>query len=269
MIPKIIHYCWFGKNKKPKLVRDCIKSWEIMHPDYRIIEWNEKNFPMDNDFLQHMYKQKKWAFVSDYARLKILYEYGGYYLDTDMFLVKRLDSLEVSENIECILCAEEINLISAGFFGCQKKNNFIYECLTFYHEMINSSNIYLKSIPEIITKEFSEHYSNNLNFKINVIVENLLVLEFNYFYPFPRMLKRDVKNFLKYKRDNTIGIHLWSYSWEEVNEYILIERKKYYSAFKIILKNILSFDSKIVRKYLGNVKGFIIKYAKKLPHIST
>ena len=100
MIPKIIHYCWFGKNKKPKLVRDCIKSWKSLHPDYEIIEWNEKTFPIDNEFLQYMYKNKKWAFVSDYARLKILYEYGGYYLDTDMILVKRLDSLEIDENTE-------------------------------------------------------------------------------------------------------------------------------------------------------------------------
>lgn len=79
MIPKIIHYCWFGKSRKPYLLKKCIKSWKkLERAGYRIIEWNESSCDMEeNPFVKKMYGQKKWAFVSDYFRLKRLYEMGG------------------------------------------------------------------------------------------------------------------------------------------------------------------------------------------------
>ena len=86
MIPKIIHYCWFGGSTKPKLVKDCILSWKIFFPNYEIIEWNEKNSDLNEPFVKAAYNLKKWAFVSDYVRLTKVYEYGGLYLDTDMLI---------------------------------------------------------------------------------------------------------------------------------------------------------------------------------------
>lgn len=93
-IPKIIHYCWFGGNSKSKTIKKCMKSWQIICPDYQIIEWNEDNFDINCcDYVMDAYKLKKWAFVSDYARHKVLFEYGGVYLDTDVELIKPIDDL--------------------------------------------------------------------------------------------------------------------------------------------------------------------------------
>ena len=86
IIPKIIHYCWFGRGKKPDSVEYCVSTWKRFLPDYRIVEWNEDNFPIADacDYVKEAYKSKKWAFVADYVRLVALYEYGGFYFDTDV-----------------------------------------------------------------------------------------------------------------------------------------------------------------------------------------
>ena len=93
IIPKKIHYIWFGGNPKTELILKCIESWKKYMPDYEIIEWNESNFTFDNAYAKEAYENKKYAFVSDYARLKVVYEYGGIYLDTDVELVKSLQPL--------------------------------------------------------------------------------------------------------------------------------------------------------------------------------
>lgn len=93
-IPKIIHYCWFGGGPISEADRKCIESWKKYCPDYKIIEWNEQNFEISaNRYAQQAYEAKKYAFVSDYARLAVVYEYGGIYLDTDVELVRPLDEL--------------------------------------------------------------------------------------------------------------------------------------------------------------------------------
>lgn len=89
MIPKRIHYCWFGNNPKPRLIQKCIASWKRMLPDWEISEWNETNYDVTkNAYIAEAYKQKKWAFVVDYARFDILNQYGGVFLDTDVELLK-------------------------------------------------------------------------------------------------------------------------------------------------------------------------------------
>ena len=94
MIPKIIHYCWFGRNPLPPLAIKCIDSWKKYHPDYEIKEWNEDNFDVDIiPYTSKAYKEKKYAFVSDYARFWILYHYGGLYFDTDVEVIKPLDEI--------------------------------------------------------------------------------------------------------------------------------------------------------------------------------
>lgn len=94
MIPKIIHYCWFGRGEKPKLFYKCYNSWKKLCPDFKIIEWNEDNFDINSApiFVKEAYENRRYAFVSDYARLKIVYENGGIYLDTDVELIKPLES---------------------------------------------------------------------------------------------------------------------------------------------------------------------------------
>lgn len=94
MIPKIIHYCWFGHNPLPELALKCIDSWRKFFPDYEIIEWNENNFDVNIiPYTQQAYEAKKFAFVSDYARFWILYNYGGLYFDTDVEIIKPIDDI--------------------------------------------------------------------------------------------------------------------------------------------------------------------------------
>ena len=93
-IPKIIHYCWVGGNPKPQSVLYCIESWKKFCPDYEIKEWNESNYDFtQNKYMQQAYEAKKWGFVPDYARLDIIYKYGGIYLDTDVEMVRSFDEL--------------------------------------------------------------------------------------------------------------------------------------------------------------------------------
>lgn len=108
LIPKKIHYCWFGKGKIPPFLQKCIESWKIYCPDYEIICWNEENFDIGKyAYIQQAYTQKCYSFVSDLARLDILFEHGGIYLDTDVTLIKCLDDL----------------LYQEGFVGTEKWGN--------------------------------------------------------------------------------------------------------------------------------------------------
>lgn len=94
MIPKKIHYCWFGRGEKPKLAKKCIASWKKHCPDYEVVEWNEDNFDFQaHPYAKFCYGQKKWAFLSDYVRLVVVEQYGGIYFDTDVELLRNLDSL--------------------------------------------------------------------------------------------------------------------------------------------------------------------------------
>lgn len=94
MIPKIIHYCWFGGNPLPELAVKCIESWKKYCPDYEIKRWDESNFDLNCcDYVKEAYQAKKWAFVSDYARFKVLYDDGGLYFDTDVELIKPIDDI--------------------------------------------------------------------------------------------------------------------------------------------------------------------------------
>lgn len=124
MIPKKIHYCWFGGNPKPQLVLDCMESWKKFCPDYEIIEWNESNY--DVNFCEnsrYAYEAKKWAFVSDIARIKIIYEQGGIYLDTDVLLKNSLDDLLC---YDAWFATEDIRWINTGAgFGAIKGHELL------------------------------------------------------------------------------------------------------------------------------------------------
>lgn len=108
MIPKIIHYCWFGGNPLPKSAQKCIDSWKKYFPDYEIKEWNESNYDVNKIlYTKEAYEAKKYAFVSDYARFDILYTYGGVYFDTDVEVIKPFDEI----------------LKNGAFMGCETDSN--------------------------------------------------------------------------------------------------------------------------------------------------
>lgn len=110
-IPKKIHYCWFGRNEMPEQNKKWIQSWSHYCPEYEIVRWDESNYDVTkNDYMYEAYKNKKWGFVSDYARLDIIYSYGGIYLDTDVELIKCLDELLYQSAFCGVETSRKINL---------------------------------------------------------------------------------------------------------------------------------------------------------------
>ncbi len=130
MIPKTIHYCWFGGTKKTEKVQLCLNSWHRFLPEYKIIEWNESNFDVSEiPFTEEAYSAKKWAFVSDYARLKALYQFGGIYFDTDIEVLKPFD--ELLEN-EAFLGFESNDFIMTAVIGARSGNLVLKEIMDSY-----------------------------------------------------------------------------------------------------------------------------------------
>ena len=133
-IPKKIHYCWLGRNPKPKSVLKCIESWKKFCPDYEIIEWNEDNLDISSHlYSRQAYEAKAWAFATDYFRLWIVYTHGGIYLDTDVELLKPLDAL-ISET--GYMGFDENELVATGLgFACEKGNALIGALLKDYDDI--------------------------------------------------------------------------------------------------------------------------------------
>ena len=140
MIPRTIHYCWFGGNPLPKRVKHCMESWKKYCPDYEIIRWDEHNFDVNyNQFTQDAYKDGKWAFVSDVARLYIIYHYGGIFLDTDVELIGPLDPFLTNY---AFMGTEPNGRVATGLgFGAEKEAAVIREMLEEYDRIpFNVSN---------------------------------------------------------------------------------------------------------------------------------
>lgn len=134
MIPKIIHYCWFGGKDLPLLTKLYIKSWRKIMPDYEIIEWNESNSPLDaNDFIREAFATKQYAFVADYVRLYALYNYGGIYFDTDVMAVRSLTPLLDKKGFTCFEGAYRY-LVGTAVIGAEKGNDLISEFLSYYEK---------------------------------------------------------------------------------------------------------------------------------------
>lgn len=136
-IPKVLHYCWFGRGSKPHLIRKCLASWQKVMPDYEIKEWNEDNFDIEAiQFVKQAYEERKWAFVADVCRFYACYNDGGIYLDTDVEVLKRFDEF-LKYNF---FAGTEVRTTSNGFFttldasafGCERAHWFAKECLDWY-----------------------------------------------------------------------------------------------------------------------------------------
>lgn len=133
-VPKVIHYCWFGRGKMPPIAEKCIKSWKRYCPDYEIICWNEDNFDlMQNRYMREAYEAGKWAFVSDFARLKVIYDHGGIYLDTDVELRKPLDPLLEGRGF---MGFDEKGIVATGLgFGAEAGNEIVGAFLKDYDDL--------------------------------------------------------------------------------------------------------------------------------------
>lgn len=202
MIPKTIHYCWFGRNKKPNKVLKCIQSWRRQCPNFEIIEWNEDNFDChSNAYYEWCYQNKKWAFLSDLARLEIIEKFGGIYLDTDVELVRSLDSLL---KYPAFLCFETQEYIATGLgFGACKNHPIIRKMIDEYaesKEIIHGGLNYIPANCPILNTKALVKCGLKQNGEMQT-VENAIILPTDFFNPYDDPTGKLLLT------DNTYGIH--------------------------------------------------------------
>jgi len=191
-IPKIIHYVWVGPKtlNNQNFFQRCRDSWSFFLPDYELKLWSERNSPMDHRYVKEMYGQKKWAFVSDYIRFWALYHEGGIYLDTDMEILKSLDSFL---RHEVFFGKTKDGFIGCGIIGASPRHEFIKEVLQFYN---NDMHFSIKNTsPKVVTKIFLQSTFSGIN-----------VYDSSYFYP------HDDGERGKQNKD-AFTTHHWSESW--------------------------------------------------------
>lgn len=210
---KIIHYCWFGGKKLPKNVKKCIKTWKRMLPDYTIKEWNETNFDINVcPFVKEAYENKKWAFVSDYARIYALYKEGGLYLDTDVKILK-----DVSHILEkpIFFGYEDSGYVGTAVIGVEEKNNrYIKEILEYYHKIkqFNVDMIYNYANPVIISNILNKYESKIDENGITLFNDDIYVYPRDYFYPMSYNYAERVFT------QNTCMVHLFNATWTSRGE---------------------------------------------------
>lgn len=158
MIPKIIHYCWFGNGEKSEEIKGYIQGWKETLPDYQIIEWNERNFDVSlNSYTKEAFQSKKWAFITDYVRLYVLYNYGGIYMDTDVEVLQSLD--EFLDN-EAFSGFEVRDSVPTGIMASCKGQKVIGELLGFYddrHFIQEDGSYDITTNVVTITNYFKDH----------------------------------------------------------------------------------------------------------------
>ncbi|MDE5413791.1 glycosyltransferase family 32 protein [Alkalihalobacterium chitinilyticum] len=206
-IPKIIHYCWFGNNEKPDIVKKCIASWNKHLSDYEIKEWNEKNFDFSsNAYANEAYQNKKFAFVSDYVRVHVLYHIGGIYLDTDVEVFKSFDDLL---HLESFWGFEQESFIGTSTIGSKKGNPLIKMFLDSYEDKnFVKENGMLDQLTNVaIISELLQNKGLKLNGKFQELDELGTFFPQTYFSPY------DYINCRKFITKDTYAMHHFYKSW--------------------------------------------------------
>lgn len=203
MIPKVIHYCWFGGNPLGEKEKKCIESWKKFCPDYDIKEWNESNVNLDIiPYVRQACEAKKYAFASDVLRLWAIYTYGGIYLDTDVELIKSYDDLL---NCEGFIGFENNDFVNTGqCVACEKGNPIIKQMLDYYNDLQFDPNKVIKCT-EINTKILIDN-GLELNGE-KQIVNGFVVYPREFFNPYDNIVDKT------YITDNTYSIHWYANSW--------------------------------------------------------
>lgn len=263
-IPKIIHYCWVGGNPKPQSVLYCIESWKRCCPDYEIREWNERNYDFTkNEYMRQAYEAKKWGFVPDYARLDIIYEHGGIYLDTDVEMVRSFDHL--LEN-QCFFGFEDTgdgeNYVNCGHgFGAVPHHDAIRNARDLY------AHLSFANADGSLNLLASPHYTTQSLRQLGLVQENR-----DQELPGVRVYASDVlcpKNFRTgklHQTARTVSIHHFTASW--VDEKIKAEmehQKKIKNRFGNRLGGYVLYAESVVQKYRlkGMVTELPLRLAKK------
>lgn len=209
-IPKKIHYFWFGKSPIPKEIKEYLDSWRKYCPEYKIIKWDESNFDLNKCvYAKEAYEAKKWAFVSDYARVKILEEQGGVYLDTDVELIRSIDSIiekgpfinlevtagnKIGPGMSCIGAAPHMQLFNY-LVNEYEKRHFLLQDGT-YDEM---------PIGDFVKEKLLQDGMVEKNKLQNI--DGVILYPTEYFSPI------DFTTGKKNLTSNTLGIHHYAGSW--------------------------------------------------------
>lgn len=239
MIPKIIHYCWFGGNPLPDNVKKMISTWKKYCPDYEIKEWNESNFDLDTCiYAKEAYTARKWAFITDYVRLKVIYDYGGIYMDTDVEVCKNLDDLLKWDAFSGF---ESDNDIPTGTMGSVVGNEWIGYLLSYYENrpfILKDGSLDLTTNVVTITRMTLEKYNIKLNNKKQVFGKNMCI------YPFDYLCAKRHSDGIIHKTNNTYTIHHFAGSW-------LPMRNKIQHRIKLLLITIIG------EKIFKSIRNFI------------
>lgn len=261
-IPKAIHYCWFGRNPKPKLARKCIRSWKKHCPDYSIIEWNEDNFDIAACplYVRQAYEAKKWAFVTDYVRLKVIYDHGGIYMDTDVELKKGLDSLLC---YEAFFGFEDGAHIATGLgFGAVKGLTILEEMMDDYNEIPffrEDGSFDMEACPTRNTKVFLRHGLIQDD-SYQILEKHILILPSIYLCPIRYMDGHYTHS------SKTISVHRFSASWySEEQRDKNAESRKYHRRIKRrnMIDYIVHTPNRVLKRVLGEKRYQTLKQSMK------
>lgn len=211
MIPKKIHYCWFGGTEYPLLVKKCMETWDKFFPDFEFKLWNESNYSIEgNPVIKKAYLNKNWAFVSDYVRLDVLYREGGIYLDTDVEVINSFSSL-LEEN--CFIGYSQKRFVNNAVMGGVAGHYFFKEAMEFMIELFVKDKMQITS-PRVSTKILEKHGLKEYG---EQRVKDIKVLPKESFFPYNpydperplnQLLYRDIKS-------NTYSIHHYLASWNK------------------------------------------------------
>lgn len=262
MIPKVIHYCWFGKNELPQKAQKCIDSWKKYCPEYEVKRWDEDNFNLKcSTFVKEAYEMKKWAFVSDFARLKIIYDEGGIYLDVDVELIKNMDDLLKNESF---FGEESSGYINTGLgFGAEKNNKIVLKLMEEYknkHFVLPNGNLDTVPCPQKNTRPLRKMGYSCCENKIWK-KDGVTVYPFDYFCPI------DYKTGILKITEHTYSIHHFSAMWHsKLDKIILNLDSKSITDFNIEfrIRRLLSLPLRIVNKInnIGIKKSVLLFYSK-------
>lgn len=212
-IPKVIHYCWFGRNPLPESAVKCINSWKKYFPDYEIKEWNEDNFDVNIiPYTREAYEAKKYAFVSDYARMWILYRYGGIYFDTDVEVIKPMDDIVARGpfmGIEVEVKGDNFSFVNPGLgLGTPPGLDIYRDILDYYHQshfLLDDGTFNMFAIVKITTAALSSHGLSSSNELQQVA--GVWIYPRDYFNPLDDNTGKLVIT------DNTRSIHWYTKTW--------------------------------------------------------
>lgn len=247
MIPKIIHFCWFGGKPFSDLTQICIDSWKEMLPDYEIILWNESNFDVNMyQFSKEAYEQGKYAYVSDVCRLYVLKEYGGIYLDSDVEIIKNIDHFLIEEAFSGF---EDNDLIPTGIMGSVKDGDWITELLNYYKDKsFYDENGNVKMIPNtVVITEIMKKKGVKLNNKLQCFDKYVSFYPSEYFCP-----KSHLTGEIKIT-PNTYCIHHFAGSWLTPAQK---ERKEKEKNVLIEYGKLIHFIYVKVRSLKERIKGY-------------